>query len=157
MTDADAFLASLGEAARAAGSREEAFKAEAAASLKQLEAERTTAYRRLSFLQALTARAAAAETPEAGRAAVEAHVRATFGWDGDSEARTQVFERLAPLSAALFTATHPATEGEEKPAAPPEEPAAALAAFEDWYEQTRTSSFWYLFEHYMPETPRVDF
>jgi len=34
---------------------------------------------------------------------------------------------------------------------------AALAQFETWYAQTHTTPFWTLFEHYIPETPRVDF
>lgn len=41
------------------------------------------------------------------------------------------------------------------PAAPG--PQEALAAFEDWYFSTRQSAFWSLFDHYMPETPLVDF
>ena len=33
----------------------------------------------------------------------------------------------------------------------------ALADFEAWYAGSHTQPFWVLFEHYMPETPRVDF
>jgi hypothetical protein len=33
----------------------------------------------------------------------------------------------------------------------------ALADFEDWYQATYRTPFWSLFEHYMTETPVVDF
>jgi hypothetical protein len=33
----------------------------------------------------------------------------------------------------------------------------ALAAFEAWYAGNRPTPFWVLFEHYIPETPQVDF
>jgi hypothetical protein len=32
-----------------------------------------------------------------------------------------------------------------------------LAGFEHWYAETRGSPFWLLFEHQIPDTPRVDF
>ena len=46
----------------------------------------------------------------------------------------------------------PEEEGQEPP-----DPAAALAAFEAWYQGARGTPFWILFETYMPETPVVDF
>lgn len=154
MTPADAMIARLDEAARAAEAREEAFRKEVAETTARLESERTTAYRRLNFLRALVARVTAAETPEAAVAAAQAHVRERFDWQSESEARTQVLEHLTPLALALFGAAHPAEDG----ASPVEaDPAAEMAAFEAWYEQTRASSFWQLFDYYMPETPRVDY
>ncbi|WP_029003738.1 hypothetical protein [Azorhizobium doebereinerae] len=158
MTPVDHLLAALAEAASAAGAREDAFRTEAATTARRLEAERAAAYRRLAFMRALSEAVAGAQTPEAAVAAVHAQVRAGFGWDGESEARTQVLERIAPLALALHAQAHPAPQ--EDTTAPPDAPAdplAALTDFEAWYEQTRASSFWYLFEHYMPETPRVDF
>jgi hypothetical protein len=35
--------------------------------------------------------------------------------------------------------------------------ARALAEFEMWYRSTHSDAFWIHFEHYIPETPRVDF
>ena len=32
-----------------------------------------------------------------------------------------------------------------------------LAQFEAWYREAHGTPFWILFEHYMPETPLVDF
>lgn len=46
---------------------------------------------------------------------------------------------------------------EAGPPAGAPDPAAALAAFEAWYAAARQTPFWLLFEHYMPETPLVDF
>ena len=92
-------------------------------------------------------------------AAVQAHLRARLGWDDMSDARDAVLTRFAPVALALFAAAHPVAD--EDPAKTPEDapadPAGALAAFEDWYAETRESPWWYLFEHYIPETPRVDY
>lgn len=63
----------------------------------------------------------------------------------DSDARAEVLARFAPVALALFEA------------APDAAPETALAAFEAWYLSTRQSAFWYLFEHYLPDTPLVDF
>ncbi|MGB7774591.1 MAG: hypothetical protein WBL43_22620, partial [Pseudolabrys sp.] len=39
----------------------------------------------------------------------------------------------------------------------PADMARALDAFEMWYRSTHSDAFWIHFEHYIPETPRVDF
>ncbi len=173
MISADDVIVSLTAAAAEAQAREEAFRADMAVTAKRLETERATAYRRLNFMRTLAHLAASAETPEAAAGAAKAHVRASFGWDTDSEARTGVLEHIAPIATALFSATHAmepqagAVDGTAQDtslavrtcaeAEEPVAPAVALSAFENWYEQTRASSFWFLFEHYMPETPRVDY
>lgn len=170
MISADDVIMSLTAAAAEAQAREEAFRAEAAATAKRLETERATAFRRLNFMRALAQSAVAADSAEAAAAAAQAHVRTAFGWETDSDARTGVLEHIAPVGAALFAAcrtTEPEiadVDGALRPVAASEmgaveaaDPVAALSAFENWYEQTRASSFWFLFEHYMPETPRVDY
>lgn len=168
MTSADDVILSLTEAAAEAERREQAFRTETAIMAKRLETERSTAFRRLNFMRTLMELAASAETREAAAMAAQAHIRACFGWESESDARTGVLERIAPVGIALFMATHgqqaesemadiapadPASDGLEPAVAP----LAVLADFENWYEQTRASSFWFLFEHYMPETPRVDY
>ena len=59
--------------------------------------------------------------------------------------------RFAPIAQAVFANLLP---GEEKSET---DVPAALTQFETWYSQTHTTPFWTLFEHYIPETPRVDF
>lgn len=170
MSAADDIIAALTAAAAQAEVRESAFRAEAATTAQRLETERATAFRRLNFMRALAQSAAAAPTDDEAQAGARAHVRAVFGWDTESEARTQVLERIGAVATALFAATHgpdqlcesavgrnPAVEVGEQGVLAPIDPLAALSAFESWYEQTRASSFWFLFEHYMPETPRVDY
>jgi hypothetical protein len=39
----------------------------------------------------------------------------------------------------------------------PADMARALDEFEMWYRSTHSDAFWIHFEHYIPETPRVDF
>lgn len=166
MTTLSAYLASLETAAAAAEQAEADFRRETEARAATLAYARAHAYRRSNLVATLATLAEGAETPELAVAAVQAHLRARLGWDDMSDARDAVLTRFAPVALALFAAAHPvADEGasgaaetpEGTPEGAPADPAAALAAFEDWYAETRESPFWYLFEHYIPETPRVDY
>ena len=65
--------------------------------------------------------------------------------------RAGVLARFASVAQALFATLKPNDDNGEA------DIAAALAQFETWYAQTHTTPFWTLFEHYIPETPRVDF
>ena len=78
-------------------------------------------------------------------------LRAQLGWDSDSEARAAVLARFAPVAQAVFASLMPDGSSSET------DVGAALTQFETWYSQTHTTPFWTLFEHYIPETPRVDF
>jgi hypothetical protein len=79
-------------------------------------------------------------------------LRMRLGWESDSEARAAaVLARFAPVAQAVFAALKPNDDNGEA------DIAAALARFETWYAQTHTTPFWTLFEHDIPETPRVDF
>ncbi|HQS09674.1 MAG TPA: hypothetical protein PLK13_12700 [Xanthobacteraceae bacterium] len=159
MTTLSAYLASLETAAAAAEQAEADFRRETEARAAALAYARAHAYRRSNLVATLATLAEGAETPELAVAAVQAHLRARLGWDDMSDARDAVLTRFAPVALALFSAAHPVAD--EDPAKTPEgaapDPAGALAAFEDWYAETRESPFWYLFEHYIPETPRVDY
>lgn len=150
------FLAALDDAKQAASVAEEAFRKEAAARAEALARERAYAWRCADLMAGLAATLADIEDDAMAGAAGQALLRARLGWSSDSEAREQVLARFAPVAVALHRAGHPGADAEAPAEAPPD-PAAALAAFEDWYLATRESPFWYLFEHYMPETPRVDF
>ena len=154
MTPAPSFLDALKLAADEAARAEDEFRRQMAARAKALERERAFAYRRLNFMHAVAEAVAAAESEEIAVAAALAVLRTKLGWSSDSEARAAVLARFAPVAQQVFAALMPA--GEEE-AAPPADAVAALAAFEAWYRDTHPNPFWSLFEHYMPETPVVDF
>jgi hypothetical protein len=146
------FLDSLKESAAKADSAEADFRRKIGERIKGFEQARAFAYRRLNFMRALAEATAAAESEEIAVAHALAVVRTKLGWSSDSEARTAVLSRLAPVAQAMFTRLSPPEKN-----APPPDIAKALADFEKWYGETHAQPFWVLFEHYMPETPRVDF
>ena len=146
------FLDLLKEAAAKTDSAEAAFRREIAERIKNFEQERAFAYRRLNFMRALAEATATAESEEIAVANALAVVRTKLGWSSDTEAQTAALSRLAPVAQAMFANLAPS----EKDEAPPDV-GKALANFEKWYGETHDQPFWVLFEHYMPETPRVDF
>ena len=146
------FLDSLQEAAAKAETAEAAFRREIGERIKNFEHERAFAYRRLNFMRALADATAVAESEEIAVANALAVVRTKLGWSSDSEARTAVLSRLAPVAQAMFA--RPAPPENDKPAP---DIGKSLADFETWYGETHEQPFWVLFEHYIPETPRVDF
>lgn len=140
-----AVLARLDAAKVAADVAETAYRAEAARRTEELARERAHAWRRADLMRSLAGTLDGIGDAEMAVAAGQALLRAWLGWSDDSEARAEVLARFAPVAVALF-------EMESEAA-----PEAALAAFEEWYATTRQSAFWYLFEHYLPDTPLVDF
>lgn len=152
MMSASSFLDTLKDAAENAGTAEEALRREFAERTKRLADERAFAYRRYNLIRAVAEAVATAESEEIAVAAGNGILRTKLGWDSDSEARTETLASFAAVSTAMFVALSP-IEGE----APPSDVLGALRAFEDWYAQTHPQPFWVLFEHYMPETPLVDF
>ena len=152
MTPASSFLDTLKDAAENAGAAEEALRREFAERTKRLADERAFAYRRYNLIRAVAEAVAGAESEEIAVAAGNGILRTKLGWDSDSEARTETLSRFADVSKEMFAALAPL--GDE---APPPDVLGILRAFEDWYAETHPQSFWVLFEHYMPETPLVDF
>ncbi|MFD2182805.1 hypothetical protein [Rhodoplanes azumiensis] len=144
------FLVSLEAAAGHAETEEHAFRREAAQRIAALEQARAVAYRRLNLMRFLAEAMAGADAEASAVAISVAVLRGKLGWHDDSDARTEVLERFAPVAQALFRALG----GEDEPEPTP---AAALAGFESWYADNRHGPFWTLFETSMPETPLVDF
>lgn len=142
---ARAFLVRLDAEKHAADVAETAFRREAALRTQALATARAYAWRRADLMASLLALVEGADDAEMAAAAGQALLRARLGWSDDSEARLEVLTRFAPVAVALFEADGGG------------DPGAALAAFEAWYQETRQSAFWYLFEHYLPDTPLVDF
>lgn len=151
MTPASSFLDALKTAADDAARAEDDFRREIAERTKALERERAYAFRRLNFMRAVADAVASAEDETIAVAAANAVAQTKLGWASDSEARTEVLDHFVPVAKAVFASLDP-----EEPAAPADV-VAALRDFEAWYSGARGSTFWVLFDNYMPETPRVDF
>ncbi|TKB17435.1 MAG: hypothetical protein E5V75_11930 [Mesorhizobium sp.] len=142
------FLLELRTSAEAAKAAETSFRHEAARNIAALEQERAFAFRRLNLMQAIADAMALAESEDIAVANAFAALRASLGWNADSEARSEVISHFGPVALAMFqdlTGNQSANIH------------AALAEFEHWFSDTRGSSFWALFEQQMPDTPVVDF
>ena len=146
------FLDALKDAADAAEAAEARFRREIAQRAREVEQERAFAFRRLNFMRAIADAVASAENEETAVASASAVLRDRLGWASSSEARDAVVIQFAPVSQAVFASLAPPEAEVDAP-----DVGAALAAFEAWYASTHPNAFWVLFEHYMPETPRVDF
>lgn len=152
MIPAPSCLDALKHAADEAGRAEDAFRREIAERTKALERERAFAHRRLNFMRSIAEAIVAAESEEIAVAAATAVMRVKLGWSNDSEARAEVLSHFAPVAQDMFAALAPADDE-----GPPPDALAALKGFESWYVATHASPFWALFDHYIPETPLVDF
>ena len=145
------FIETFDAAAKGAAATETAYRREAAERIKQLERERSFAYRRVNLLKPIAEAAAGAESEEMAVGGSQAILRAKLGWSGDSEARSAVLAEFAKVARALFANLHPSDDR-----APPDV-LSLLKDFEAWYEATYRKPFWDLFDQPMPETPLVDF
>ena len=143
----DALKAAAAEAEAAGG----LFRREAAGRFATLGRERAFAFRRLNLMRAVADAVVECDSVEIAVAAALAVVRSRLGWSSDSEARTEVLSRFAPVAQAMF----------EDVAAPEDASASAvqdaLSRFETWYAEHHQTPFWALFEDYVAETPLVDF
>jgi hypothetical protein len=146
-----AFLEDLRVAARDAEAAEARFRRQVAAQIADLEQQRAFAFRRLNLMQTIAEAVGPAEDEPTAIAFALVALRARLNWESDSESRAAVLARFASVAQAVFATLKPNDDNGEA------DIAAALARFEAWYAQTHTTPFWTLFEHYIPETPRVDF
>jgi len=143
---APGFVARLKAKAAEAEAQETAWRREAAQRTTALARARSDAYRRLNLMEAVARAAAGAKDETAGLAAAASALKSELGWDSDSAARIEVLERFVPVARAALA---------DKP--DDEAVLAAVAEFERWYETSRGTNFWTLFDQYSPERPVVDF
>jgi hypothetical protein len=147
------FLDVLKLSAERSATAEDEFRRHIAERIKDLEIQRSFAFRRLNLIRGIADVIAQAESEEIAVASATAVLRARLGWASDSEARVAVVSRFAPVAQAMFAGLMPPDDDRDnKP-----DVIEMLAEFEAWYEKTHPNSFWMLFENYMPETPVVDF
>jgi hypothetical protein len=146
------FLDILQQTATRADGAENELRKEMSVRLKAIEQDRKFAYRRLNLMRAVAQAVANAESEEIAVANALAALRERLGWSSDSEPRAVALEKFTAVGKAVFLSLAP-PEAE----APDADVLGALETFEAWYEHKHGSPFWVLFEHYMPETPVVDF
>jgi hypothetical protein len=144
-------LEGLAAASDCTAAAEAEYRRETAQRMKALERERIFAARRFNLVRAVADVVADAESGEIAAARALAVLRTRLGWVSDSDARSAVLSRFAPVAEALFRGLA------REEAALFADPSRELAEFEDWYAKTHPNPFWALFENYMPETPLVDF
>ena len=145
------FIEDLLLAARDAEVSETTYRREAAARIAVLEQNRAFAFRRVNLMKNVAEAVAEADSEEAAIRNALSMLQARLGWTSESEARTAVLTQFAAVPRALYAERTPNTAEETA------DVRAALAAFERWYAEGHTTPFWHLFEHHIPETPRVDF
>jgi len=145
------FLDTLKAAADQAEKAEGQFRSEAAQRIALLERERAFAFRRLNLMHAVVDAVRGVENEEIAVANALAVLRGKLGWSTESEARSEVLSHFAVVGGSMFRNF---TAPEHAMVLPVPD---ALAEFETWYARNHQSPFWALFEHYIPETPRVDF
>jgi len=153
MMPGPSFLDDLKRATERAAAAENDFRREIAQRIKAIENERAFAFRRYNLMRAIADVVASAESEEIAVAGATALLRAKLGWPSDSEARSAVLSRFAPVVQAMFASLAPSDDED----APTPDVIGALSEFERWYGETHPNPFWILFENYIPETPVVDF
>jgi hypothetical protein len=153
MMPGPSFLDDLKRATERAAAAENDFRREIAQRIKAIENERAFAFRRYNLMRAIADVVASAESEEIAVAGATALLRAKLGWPSDSEARSAVLSRFAPVVQAMFASLAPSDDED----APTPDVIGALSEFERWYGETHPNPFWILFENYLPETPVVDF
>jgi hypothetical protein len=148
-----AYLDTLQLAAERSTAAEHEFRNQIAGRIKELERQRSFAFRRLNLMKEIAGVVASAESEEIAVAAATAVLRAKLGWASDSDARMAVVSGFAPVAQAMFASFAPAESADEEMP----DVIKTLGEFESWYAATHPNPFWVLFENYMPETPVVDF
>ena len=153
MEQAISFLDALKLSADRCSVAEEEFRRGIVERTRELEKQRAFAFRRLNLMKDVSGVIAGAESEEMAVAGATVVLRAKLGWVNDSDARSEVVSRFAPVALAMFASLVPnPDDDEEKP-----DVIEVLNEFEAWYAATHPNPFWVLFENYMPETPVVDF
>ncbi len=148
---ATALLSQFEGAAKAAQEAETALRKAMAAEIARAERERETAFRRTRLIRLLASSAAGFESGDEAVAAQCAAVREEFGWDGESDAHKSIIEAMRPLAGAVWQCVREQNTGSA------EEVTAKLEKFEAWFQSERGTSFYALFDQYVPEAPLVDF
>lgn len=146
-----AVMAQIDAAAKSAQQQEEALRKRMAEEIGRLERRRTFAFRRKNLMQMLAAAAPPDAAEEKVLAAQRRALREELGWERESEAQAAILDRLQPVGRLLWLCACGAEDST------PEAVLAELESFESWFDAEHGTSFYALFDQYVPEVPVVDF
>lgn len=102
MGPAASYLDALKLSADRSAVAEDEFRSQIAGRIKELEKQRSFAFRRLNLMKEISSVIIGAESEEIAVAAATAVLRAKLGWANDSEARVTVVSSFAPVAQAMF-------------------------------------------------------
>ena len=145
------YLDGLDRRAREASVAEEQFRKEAARQTEQLKNERVFAYRRLNLLRAIGRAVATAKDEAEAQGSGRSVFYREVGWNGTTQAQRDVAEQFTPVILAIWNAAGPDREVDEESSVP-----ETLAAFERWFEESRSTAFLNLMEREVVELPLVE-
>lgn len=146
-----AYLDGLDRRAREASVAEEQFRKEAARQTEQLKNERVFAFRRLNLLRAIGRAVATAKDEAEAQGSGRSVFFREVGWNGATQAQRDVAEKFAPVILAIWNAAGGHREVAEESSIPEK-----LAAFERWFEESRSTAFLNLMEREVVELPLVE-
>ena len=149
--DYTAYLDDLDRIARGASAAEEQFRREAARRAEELKNERAFAYRRLNLLRAIGRAVATAKDEAEAQGSGRSVLFREVGWNGATQAQLDVAEQFTPVILAIWNAAGPDREVDEESSVP-----ETLAAFERWFEESRSTAFLNLMEREVVELPLVE-
>lgn len=145
------YLEDLGAVAREASIAEEQFRKQAALRAEELKVERAFAFRRLNLVKAIGRAVSSAENEEdALRSGRNVFFR-EVSWNGATQKQKEVADQFNPVILSVWSAVRPEQEVDEQPLV-----GDALAAFEDWYRESRNTAFLNLMEREIVELPLVE-
>jgi hypothetical protein len=146
-----AYLEDLGAVAREASIAEEQYRKQAALRAEELKAERAFAFRRLNLVKAIGRAVSSAENEEDALKTGRSVFLREVSWNGATQKQKEVADRFNPVILSVWSAVQPEQEMEEQPLV-----GDALAAFEDWYRESRNTAFLNLMEREIVELPLVE-
>jgi len=145
-------VAAFESAAQVAQDAEARLRKSMAEEIARIERERAFAFRRTRLIRLLASSATGSENEQSALAAQSQAVCGELGLSVDNPAHKEIIEHLEPLGKAVWQCACASEEQVDSGAAN-----AALREFEQWFETARGQTFYALFEHYIPDTPLVDF
>jgi hypothetical protein len=146
-----ALLADFENEARKAQQIENELRKRLTEEIGRLERRRAFAFRRTQLMRLLAGAAVGADSEEAAISAQRRAVREELGWSSEGPAYSRILDRLQPVGGAVWQCARGERAGEAAAVY------AELEAFEAWFENEHSKSFYALFDQYVPEVPVVDF
>ncbi len=152
MSDATAALvANFEGAAKRAQEAETALRKRVAEEIARLERQRAFAFRRARLVRLLATSAEGPQNHEEVAAAQRTAIAEELGWEVESASYKAILDEMKPLGLSVWRCVSNAD------GSTPELVEAEIEKFETWFEGKHGTSFYALFDQYVPEAPLVDF